>query len=85
MEGLDIVYCTFQKKHISPDKWDHALILGTTVPYPEDIVEKLKNAATMTASDFCKFDRFFGRWIGEQAKAFIESNDIARVTKLMYW
>ena len=34
LDGLDICYCTFQKKHVSPDKWDHAVILGETIEYP---------------------------------------------------
>jgi anhydro-N-acetylmuramic acid kinase len=38
LDGLDIVYCTFQKKHISPDKWDHAIIFGETIPFEKTVI-----------------------------------------------
>ena len=35
---LDVVYCTFQKKYISPKKWDHAIIFAETYEYPKNVI-----------------------------------------------
>jgi anhydro-N-acetylmuramic acid kinase len=42
LDGLDIAYCCFQKKHISPEKWDHSVIIADTVKFTEDILAPLK-------------------------------------------
>lgn len=54
LDGLDIAYCTFQKKHITPLKWDHALILSQTVPYPPQVYLSYMNVDARKNQIICQ-------------------------------
>lgn len=64
LDGLDITYCCYQKKHIEPNKWDHSIIMGETMAFPEELLERIKSAHEMKVDEFFKLDADLGRWMG---------------------
>ena len=73
LDGLDLCLCNFAQEE---NAWKYAIIAADTVTYPEDIKTKLAHAQAMSALELVRFHSEYGRYIGQQAKQFINRQDV---------
>ncbi len=73
LDGLDIAYCTFSKRN---NHWNFEIIHATTVPYSESWVNRLSNAASLSAFEFSFLDIDYGKFIGQSVKKFVLDTNI---------
>ncbi len=71
LDGLDIAYCIFSKEN---DIWQYNIESATTIPYPEEWKQRLKNVENGSAYDLAKTDADYGFWLGKTVKEFIDAN-----------
>jgi anhydro-N-acetylmuramic acid kinase len=74
MDGLDIAHVTLEE--LQEGKWDYTINNATTVPYEEKWRLRLSKLRHQNSLIFYKTDRYYGQWIGEQVKAFIDENQL---------
>lgn len=73
LDGLDIVYVTFQEQGGS---WTFLLEIGECIPYTADWVSRLQHATSLSAADYCVLHTDYGRYLGQQVNAFIERHQL---------
>lgn len=73
LDGLDIVFVEFQQVS---GKWEYTLRNADCHLYTREWVEKLRKATTLKALDYQLLHTEYGHYIGEQVKAFIETNHL---------
>ena len=69
LDGLDIVLCRF---HYHPEGWSFHIVGSQTLPYPDDISERLATAQNMDGLGLSTFHNEYGRFLGHQVKAFLD-------------
>ena len=76
LDGLDLAYC-----HIRQDKdnWQFDIKETKSISYSREMQDKLKNSIFLPADELLIFHNTYGTWLGEQAKTFIEKNNLAFV------
>lgn len=74
MDGLDLAHVTLEEKQ--EGKWDYAINKATTIPYGEKWRLRLSKLRHQNSMIFHKTDRFYGQFIGENIKQFIDDNDL---------
>jgi len=72
-DGLDLAYCHFEKT----EKWHFEILKAYTVPFPASLGEQLKNAHLLNSLELYLLDVNFGKWMGDQAKAFCQEKEIS--------
>ncbi|XP_074651830.1 anhydro-N-acetylmuramic acid kinase-like [Tubulanus polymorphus] len=75
LDGLDICYAEFLGNP-SSDVWSYRIIKVKTIDYSEKWWIRLKNSHRTSGPDLIKLHADFGRFIGQEVKSFIESEDI---------
>lgn len=65
-DGLDLAYCHYQKS----DNWTFEILNSLTIPFPEELGKRLKNAHVFSGLELSILDVDFGRWMGEKVKEF---------------
>lgn len=75
LDGLDLAYVefTFRKK------WTFNLLEALTVRYDSAWERKLATAHTLTTAELLELHMAYGRFLGNQARAFLKRKKIARV------
>lgn len=73
LDGLDIVFAAFTK---NAGKWNHEILAADCYEYPTEWTERLKNATTLNARDYCLLHAEYGHYLGEQVNRFINANNI---------
>lgn len=71
-DGLDLAYCQFEWL----DCWKFEIVEAETIPFPEDLGEKLAQAHLLSALDLAILDVDFGRWMGEKVRDFCHEKEI---------
>ena len=73
LDGLDIVFC-----QISQDKkkYTYEILKTKSVDYSPKMKSDLKNAIHLSALEILKLNNTYGTWLGEQAKVFIEEQNL---------
>ncbi len=71
-DGLDIAYCTFEKKQ----HWSYQFHIGLTIPFPKKLGEDLKYAHQMDSLSLALLDVEFGKWMGEEVQIMVNENGI---------
>ncbi len=61
LDGLDVVLCSFLTKGAD---WHFSIHHGVTIPFPGELVDKLRDAHHCSGSDFAALDLDFGIWCG---------------------
>ncbi|GMN09338.1 anhydro-N-acetylmuramic acid kinase [Croceitalea sp. MTPC9] len=74
LDGLDMAYCQLWKKENGV--WDFKIIEAKTQPYSDSWKPKLKNAILLSDAAHSELDKTYGKWLGEQAKEFIQKNNL---------
>lgn len=73
LDGLDIANCQFKKE--ADGKWHYTIINATTIAYPEQWVERLKQLPHADGQSLVLADLELGEYMGRAAADFIrESN-----------
>ena len=74
MDGLDIAHVTLEE--VSEGKWSYSINASKTVNYGETWRLRLSKLRHQNSMIFHKTDRFYGQYIGENIKAFLEENGL---------
>lgn len=73
LDGLDIAHCLFNQEGHS---WTFTLENTKTIPYSNNIKNRLKKANDLGAADLLMLNNEYGVWLGQQVKDFIAANKI---------
>ncbi len=73
LDGLDMAYCRIWEER---NGWKFTIDQTKELPYSDEMREYLKNAIHLSEKDHDQLHKDFGKWLGEQAKAFIEESGI---------
>ncbi len=74
MDGLDIAHVTLEEKE--GGKWAYKINVAKTVAYHEKWRLRLSKLRHQNSLIFYKTDRFYGQYIGEQVKVFIDEHNL---------
>jgi len=69
LDGLDIAFVDFQ---LVNSKWTFNVLHTDTYEYPKYLRERLSSAVSLDARELVKTDHWFGGFLGELCKDFIE-------------
>lgn len=75
-DGLDLALCRFSELD---GRWHFEVFRAVTLPYDHALRQQLSSAHTLGAAELIRFDRAFGRYIGEEVKVFL-GDDAGRVS-----
>ncbi|MEM9361911.1 MAG: anhydro-N-acetylmuramic acid kinase [Bacteroidota bacterium] len=75
LDGLDLAFCHFSKTE--QGKWNFSIEKTKAISYNSDWKNRLKNAIHLSEEDHTILDKEYGVWLGEQAKQFLEENNLA--------
>lgn len=73
IDGLDIAYVKFEE---DGGKWTYQIIKAETAPYPTKWKLRLNNLVMQNAITYLKTHTFFGHYVGELTRKFIEANQL---------
>lgn len=73
LDGLDIVFAHF---HEQTGKWSYEIKAADCLSYSKEWKEKLENAASLSALDYCQLHVDYGHYLGKMVNHFIEKNNI---------
>jgi anhydro-N-acetylmuramic acid kinase len=73
LDGLDMAYCQFS---VREGRWAFTIPAATCLPYPDELCRRLQDAIRASALELLILDVDYGRWLGEQARAFIGQHDL---------
>jgi anhydro-N-acetylmuramic acid kinase len=65
LDGLDIALCSFNKSN------NQYLYTAETIEYSEIFINLLNNAKNLNGLELTKFDRQYGKYLGEQVNIFL--------------
>lgn len=71
-DGLDIAYCSYELH----DQWSYEILDAITVPFPEEMGEKLLNSHKLSGLELALLDVDFGKWMGEKVKEYCSEKQI---------
>jgi anhydro-N-acetylmuramic acid kinase len=74
MDGLDIAHVTLEE--LAEGKWGYTINAAETVAYSETWRLRLSKLRHQNSLIFYKTDRYYGQWIGENVKAFLDKNSL---------
>lgn len=67
LDGLDLAYCIFKQGK----SWEYEVRKAETLPYPEELRQKLAQAMTLSGYELSLLHNELGRFIGLQVKEFM--------------
>lgn len=73
LDGLDIVFVHLLE---NAGKWSYEIKAAGCMDYDDDWREKLKNAVSLSAADYCLLHTDYGHYTGRQVNRFIEENGL---------
>ncbi len=71
LDGVDLAYCRFT--YIN-DNWIYKILNTETVPYSDVWIQRLSGLTEVSAVEIIATDRAYGHYLGELAKAFVDSH-----------
>jgi len=72
LDGIDLAICRFD----DDGRWSYEITDAKTIPYSEEWIDKLRNAASLPASDFLLLHNEYGRHIGSLVNQFLRNKKI---------
>ena len=79
LDGIDLVFCRFwEKSSPAPDQppWEYKILKAKTVPMPAKWHDRLYCLDTQSAETYAKTDIYFGHFLGEVIRDFIQKEGI---------
>ncbi|GHA63854.1 anhydro-N-acetylmuramic acid kinase [Pontibacter akesuensis] len=73
LDGLDIAHCRITYKS---QNWIYEILNTNTSTYDDILLESLRTVETASALDLVALDHSFGRFVGQQVRAFVEQHDL---------
>ena len=73
MDGVDVAYCRLDENNGS---WSYEIEKAECVPYPPKWKLRLQSLVLQNAVTYLKTDTFYGHYLGEVARKFIQENMI---------
>jgi len=73
LDGVDLAHCTFTG---TKGKISYELKACTTIPYPAEWIEILKNLPDATALEYAAAHVRYGKYLGEQARKFLDDTGL---------
>ncbi|HIE16409.1 MAG TPA: anhydro-N-acetylmuramic acid kinase [Bacteroidales bacterium] len=73
-DGLDMAYCKF---NYNGKHWNFVIDQAITFDYPEYLLDSMRIADTLSASDFLKLHNTVGIFFGNQVNRFIRDNKLS--------
>lgn len=73
LDGLDIAFCHIWQE---VNSWKFEIKRTKSISYSSQIQGKLKDSIFLPADELLQFHNTYGTWLGEQARTFIEKNDL---------
>lgn len=73
LDGLDLACCYFK---LQEGKWEYRILAAETIPYDLQWQQKLAGLMQADALSFIKTDRALGKWMGEQARLFMDRHQL---------
>jgi len=70
LDGLDLALCEFTLKD---GNWNFQILNAETLPYPSDILNRLREAQNLNALDFVRLHKFYGDYLGKAANNFLQN------------
>lgn len=77
LDGIDLAYCRFALDTAQQFDWE--LILGTTIPLPENWQARLAHLPAQNAVTFARTHVYFGHFLAESINQFIEQHQITQL------
>lgn len=75
LDGVDIAYCSFEKK----GKWEFSIDKAETVSYSKSWKKKLSEAHTLEAEKLAALDAAYGKFLGTLSNNFLSKHKIKNV------
>lgn len=76
LDGLDLCCCDFI---VREENWSYVFHFTKTVPFPEDLANRLSKARDISSKELFKLDADLGDFIGQAVKTFMQENCIEEV------
>ena len=73
LDGLDMAFVTFRP---TAEGWTFQLGPATSLDYDPDRRAQLKDSVWLSGLELSTLDRIYGRWLGTQAKAFLNTHQL---------
>ncbi len=73
LDGLDMALCRFEEKK-DTTTWD--IVKAKTIPFPEDLLNALKKAPSMSGFDLMELDADLGKYIGFEIVKWMDQFDL---------
>jgi len=70
LDGLDISYVEF----FHNIEWSFEIIKCESTAYDKELLNRLRQANELNALDLKKLDLYYGKWVGDQVKKFMDFN-----------
>lgn len=72
LDGLDLALCQFEQVIDQRIEWRYRIRAAQTLSYPPSLENELRNAHDLSGEALIELDRRYGRFLGEQARSFLE-------------
>ena len=73
LDGLDLACCHFR---LQEETWEYTILAAETIPYSDEWQQRLADLMQADALTFIKTDRELGKWMGEQARTFMNRHQL---------
>lgn len=81
LDGLDLAFCEFTITSTDtnelPEVRDWSIREAQTMPYPEEWVNRLREAIHLSGLELCRLHRDYGQLLGQMAKEFLQHYQLA--------
>lgn len=74
MDGVDLAYCIIEENE---GKYTYKIEVADCIPFPQKWKLRLQSLVLQNAVTYLKTDAFFGHYLGEVARNFIEEKQLA--------
>ena len=74
LDGLDLAHCTFR---ISEEGYHFEIDKATTVPYPQEMEQRLAGLVNASALELTELHTELGRYIGHEVRKFLEAHHLS--------
>lgn len=82
LDGLDLALCRFEQVIGERVTWRYQIEAAQTLPYPPSLENELRNAHDLPGHALIDLDRRYSRYLGEQARAFLDLHAAGRTPDL---
>jgi anhydro-N-acetylmuramic acid kinase len=80
LDGLDIAFVEFNE---SGGRWSYDIKAADCFEYPDEWIERLKDAVTLSAYDYQLLHTSYGKYVGEQVNKFIDARALHHQVQLI--